>query len=420
MIINVVEHKEFIRALRGIYKDSWRFTLRVFKWMMRHAVNYVDARDLLRRFDEGCPLETFGKNIISRQIVETKDLVECEFLVDRIISPNSLDFKEDLGLMMYKTLVKRGYGFFKDTLFFLEDSQLTCSRPNDRYHVDQMLSVFFRPKKPSDPRDVLAMMRTLDKDFNVDLIDDYMKIGPIDKSLPIRAAQLINDCKGYMFRLNEGRIYEKVFFYQEDFFCVPVKEMPMDRISEVIRSFSGFSDKYEKLCKIFGIASFPTGKLLGSGSFGLLGSNNFYWELCVRGNKVERALIEYVVVCDKDEVEFDPFGHFCANQFQSVGYLELRIPLVVSVSICALNRNKMANMITVYDGANNKFSLEISEGECISNWTILNFRLCADECEHGKVDIKVKFSSKNPVQLNVRFETREWRGGKFSPGSVIS
>jgi len=79
MIIEASQYKCFIRSLRGIYRDSWRYTFRVFKWMVRHAVCYLDAKDLLWKYEHNFPLDRNGKNVLAREIVEVNELNNCEF-----------------------------------------------------------------------------------------------------------------------------------------------------------------------------------------------------------------------------------------------------------------------------------------------------------------------------------------------------
>lgn len=411
MIIEASQYKCFIRSLRGIYRDSWRYTFRVFKWMVRYAVCYLDAKDLLWKYEHSFPLDRNGKNVLAREIVEVNELNNCEFLVDRFTVPEKLLFKEDIGLMMCKTLVRRGYGFYKDTLFYTEDSVLTCVRSNEKYYLDNLLNVFFRPKTTCLMKDVLEMMFTLDSDFCQDNVEDYMKYGPVDKTLGSRCAKILYESKRKLFRLNDGRDYEKVLYYDDDYRCLPYNEVDNFRLNQIMSSAQEFENKYLKLCKLFKVTDFKTGDLLGSGTITIFGSNDFYRRLFLYGTKLERALIEYIIICDTKAVEFDPFGLFFQYQAKLVGEMEIHVNPIINVAAIVHNNDLLDNRVVMVDGAGVIYNLDFRRGEYSSTWTIKDCSLCCSQAVAGEVKVAIQFRSTRPVRMTVRFESRQWRGG---------
>jgi len=198
------------------------------------------------------------------------------------------------------------------------------------------------------------------------------------------------------------------FFYEDDYKTITGFEANFAVITRITRAFSGFSGKYEKICKFFGIERFSTG-LVGGGSFSLTSSNNFYEDYFVRGIVRDSAILHYNIFVNSMPVEFDPMGFFLESEYKRVGQFEVNFGFSFDLMLSIPNPMGYFHSLLLETSSGNSFKIEIGSEDKVLKWCVMG--LTITRVEDGKlISPFIRLSSLTEVEVNLRLIYKKWRG----------
>jgi len=327
-----------VSKLHSQYDDSYRYIFLVVKWMIRRNLCYEDARDLCRQnkiktfskaemrkitdnmlkidpielikeFDL-CVGDVPGKNDPVRSIICNENLGSAMHKAPTFFGASKIEILEDSALIAVRNLKKHGSAIIRGDLVYFEDKRFSKVRLDSPNLVDYLLDRRFGwwdPPNLDSSVDVVEEIFEIKLDRNV--LADFFLVDIEDRTLETKLAELLYRSNRFCYDVCEMRIrsglvyYENGFAYQE---CSGGRKR--DLVTRVTDNFDKFDKKvkYESLCQLLKLESFPTGDLLGAGKFSLMWHNNFYSETRLGAYAPDGAKMKFKLDLDSTPLIFDP------------------------------------------------------------------------------------------------------------------